>query len=535
MSMLIRRSFLGGSAAAAIFVAAAAAAPTDAWSQETPKKGGVLVATWGGFEPQAVFVPGGGGSSPLFSSTKILEPLLRMDGKAEFLPLLATEVTHSDDFTSYDITIRSGVTWHDGEPFIADDVIFSVEQYWKPIVGGPALKNYTGVEIVDESTVRITFSQPMPEFFLKSMLSTYMVLPKHIYDGIEIATAPINNTPIGTGPFKFKEWVRGSHIEYAANENYWDEGKPYLDGLVLRYWRDAASRAAAMEAGELHLGVFNPIPAPDIDRLVATGDFAETTDGYVSAAWASTIEFNSRREFVKEPDVRQAIMTAIDRQLIGDVVYFGRAKVGTSFVSSVNPKFHNPDLPTYDYDPEKAGEMLDAAGYPMEDGQRFTIDLVAAGWFEENGKVAQFVKQNLEDIGVKVNLTVPDRATSIKRIYGDYDFDIALSNHAAPVEQIPKQTEYFTTDGIIKGAAFRNATGYSNPEIDAIIADMATEPDVDKRQALAFEFQEILNRDLPITILVEMQSTTVAAKKVKGYENRGDIQGDSFSNVWLDD
>lgn len=533
MTKLTRRFFLSTTAAVTL-AATTLSLPGAVLAQETPKSGGTLVATWGGFEPQAVFVPGGGGSSPLISSTKILEPLIRMDGSAEFIPVLATEVTPSEDYTTYDITIRESVTWHDGTAFTVDDVIFSANEYWLPIVAKAALANFEGIEKVDDTTVRMTFSQPTPEFFIKNTLSTSLVLPKHIYEGSEIATNPINNTPVGTGPFKFKEWVRGSHIEYEKNADYWDEGKPYVDGLVLRYWRDAASRAAAMEAGELMLGVFNPIPAPDIDRLSETEDFVATTEGYLGAAWASTIEFNSRRDVVKDPAVRQAIMTALDRQLIADVVYFGRAKPGTSFVSSVNPMFYDDDLPTYEYDPDKAAEMLDAAGYPLEDGKRFTVNVLAAGWFEENGKVGQFVKQNLEDIGIEVNLTVPDRASSLKQIYGDYDYDIALSNHASQVEQVPKQTDYFATSGIVQGAAFRNANGYSNPVVDEIVAKMAVETDADVRVELAHEFQEILATDLPITILVEMESTTVHSAMVKGLGDRADISADSWSNAWLD-
>ena len=533
MGSINRREFLGTSALAAVAAGLPFGFSSPASAQGTPKKGGVLVASWGGFEPQAVFVPGGGGSSPLISSTKILEPLLRQDSKAEFFPVLATSVKPSADFKSYDIALRKGVVWHDGQPFTADDVIFSMNKYWLQTIAKAALKNFSSIEPTAEG-VRVSFSEPTPEFFFKSVLATSLVIPKHVYDGSEIATNPANNAPIGTGPFKFKQWVRGSHIEYAAHDKYWDAGKPYLNGLVMRYWRDAASRTAALEADELQLGIFNPIPAPDMDRLAKTGKFIAQTDGYLGAAWASTIEFNSRRDIVKDPAVRRALLTAIDRATIADVVYFGRAKPGTSFVCSSNTKFYNPKLPTYEFDAKKAAKMLDDAGYPKKGKSRFKVHLLAAGWFEENGKVGQFVKQNLEDIGVEVNLTVPDRASSLKQIYGDYDYDIALSNYAARVELVPQQTDYVTTSGIVKGAAFRNASGYSNPEVDDIVAKMSIEPDDAKRKDLAFKLQEIVARDLPITVLIELISTTMMAKKVKGVGNRADISADSLSDVWLD-
>jgi peptide/nickel transport system substrate-binding protein len=531
MPVLTRRTIL---AAAAVGSVLFGAMPNIALAQDTPKSGGTVVATWGGFEPQAVFVPGGGGSSPTFSSTKILEPLLTQDSDLAFHPALALSVEPAADFLSYTIKIRPGVTWHDGEPFTVDDVVFSAEQYWKPIVAGAALSHFTGAKVTGEDEVTLSFSQPTPDFFMKSILSSVLVVPKHVYEGSEMATNPANNAPVGTGPFKFKEWVRGSHIELVKNEAYWDAGKPYVDGLVLRYWRDAASRAAAMEAGELQIGVFNPIPAPDIDRLVDTGNFVASTEGYLAAEWASTIEFNSRNPIMSDVKVRQAILHAIDKELIGDVVYFGRAKAGTGFVSSVNKKFYDDDLPQYEFDPEKAKTLLDEAGYPVKDGKRFTVQVLAAGWFEENGKIGQFVKQALEDVDIDVDLSVPDRATSIKGIYTDYAYDIALSNHAAPLELVPKQTQFVTTDGIVKGAAFRNANGYSNPELDKVVEQLAAEIDDANRVELAHKFQQILAKDLPITIVVEIQSTTVANKDVKGYGGKADVLADSWSSIWLD-
>lgn len=505
-------------------------------AEGAPKRGGSLAATWGGFEPQALFVPGGGGSSPFMTSTKVLERLLAFTTDNRFEPVLAVGIESAPDFRSYTIKLRDGVTWHDGHPFTADDLAFSVTELWKPIALGVALNGLEGVDVRDPLTVVLRFSSPVPQFFFNSTVSSQFaqVIPKHLYEGRDIITNPVNNKPIGTGPWKVREWVRGSHVEYERNANYWDSGRPYLDRLFIRWWRDPASRAAAFEAGDLDLGLSNPVPPPEIDRLVKTGHFIASTQGYQTASWCSTIEFNQRRENVKRQEVRQAILHAIDRNFIADTVYFGRAKPGTQLIHSNNEMFYTKDVPIYDFDPGKAASLLDKAGLPKKSGGRFTVQLLSAGWFEENGKIGQYIKQALEDVDIKVELSVPDRATSLKRIYTDYDFDIAISNYTAPVEPVPVITQYVTTDGIVKGAAFRNATGFRDPAIDDLVSRFAREIDDARRKALAFAFGRANATAVPITPLVEFDSFTVARANVRGHSNKANYIGESWSDLWID-
>ena len=190
-------------------------------------------------------------------------------------------------------------------------------------------------------------------------------------------------------------------------------------------------------------------------------------------------------------------------------------------------------MPQYPFDPKKAEALLDAAGLPRkEGGRRFTVRLVAAGWFVENGKAGQYLKQALEDVGVGVELTVPDRPTSLKRIYTDYDFDLAISNNSNPAEPTPYTTQYIATDGITKGAAFRNATGFSDPSMDALIDSIATEPDAPKRLELVHELQRRAMTEMVYAPLVDMDSVTVTALGVHGVEATGNVLGDNWSGVW---
>jgi peptide/nickel transport system substrate-binding protein len=533
MSRFSRREFLMTSACAAL--ASRFAGPAAAAAM-TPKSGGTLVATWGGFEPQSLFVPAGGGSSPYFTSTKVHERLLRLTVDLKFEQVLAVDIKPAEDFRSYTIKLRDQVTWHDGKPFTADDVVFSAMEYWKPISAGVSLDALETAEAADPLTVVLKFKAPVPEFFLKSVLAgkSSLLIPKHIYAGSNIITNPINNAPIGTGPFKVKEWVRGSHVEYLRNEAYWNPGMPYLDRLVIRWWRDPASRSAAFEAGQLDIGTFNPIPAPDIDRLTKTGKIVAATDGYSNSAWVTTIEFNQRREIFKKREVRQALMYGINRQFISDTIFFGRAHPSIGVIPSSNSIFFTKDVQNYPFDVKKAAAMLDAAGYPAKGGSRFKLSLVSAGWFEENIKIGQYVKQAFEDLDIAVDLSVPDRATSLKRIYTDYDYDVAISNNSGGIELIPGTTQYYTTDGIVKGAAFRNATGYSNPELDEIVAKMTIETDETKRIALARDFDRLATIEAPMLPMVDLEPVTIARADVRNHSTTADFMGESWAEVWLD-
>lgn len=495
-----------------------------------------MIATWGGFEPQSLFVPPGGGSSPYFTSTKTIERLIRLTVDLKFEPVLAVDIKPAEDFRSYTIKLREGVTWHDGKPFTADDVVFNALEYWKPISAGVALDALESAEAVDPSTVLLKFKTPVPEFFLKSVLAgkSGLVIPKHIYAGSNIITNQINNAPIGTGPFKVKEWVRGSHVEYERNDKYWNPSLPYLDRLVIRWWRDPASRSAAFEANQLDIGTFNPIPMPDIPRLTGSGKFVAETKGYSNSAWVTTIEFNQRREIFNKREVRQALMQAIDRQFISDVVFFGHAHPSIGAIASSNTIFFTKDVQDYPFDAKKAAKLLDAAGYPVKGGSRFKLNLVSAGWFEENVKIGQYLKQAFEDINITVDLAVPDRATSLKRIYTDYDYDVAVSNNSGSIELIPSTTEFYTTDGIVKGAAFRNATGYSNPKLDEIVAKMAVETDEPKRIALGKEFDRLATLDAPLLPMVDLEPVTIARSDVRNHSMTADFMGESWAEIWLD-
>jgi peptide/nickel transport system substrate-binding protein len=233
-------------------------------------------------------------------------------------------------------------------------------------------------------------------------------------------------------------------------------------------------------------------------------------------------------------EVRQAMFLAIDRGQIAKTVYYGYARPGTGPIFSPNTAFYTPDVFSTAFDPKKAAALLDAAGHKRNGKTpRFTVNLVAGGWFPENAKVAALVKQELEELGVAVNTAVPDRAAAIKRLYTDYDFDIAISNQANPSEPVPTTTQYYTSDGIKKGVPFRNASGFSSPELDALVDRIRVETDPAARKALVVDFQKKVAEEAFDLPLVELDTFTVAAPKVQNHTTDPNTLAASWHDIWL--
>ncbi len=527
MTHISRRAFTVGTLAIGL--------GRPAWGQE-PRRGGTLVATLGADEPRAPYVPSGGGPSALFASSKVLERLGRRKMTGEFTGELAEGWTTAADFKSYTVKLAKGVKFHDGQELSVDDVIYSIDQIWKKHAATRQLADYAGSEAAAGDTVVMKFTRPTPEYFFGALMcgDANYIVSRNIYGGSDPTIHPANTAPTGTGPWKFKEWVRGSHIEYVRNEAYRRPEFPYMDRLILRFVRDPAGRAAALEAGEIQLGVFNPVPPADLKRLAATAKFVATSKGYEEAQWATTMECNLRRPLFEKPEVRQAMFYAVDRGLIARSVYYGYARPGTGPIFSSNREFFTPDTFGTPYDPKKAASLLDAAGYPKKGwGKRFSVELVAGGWFADNGKVGTIVKQGLEEVGIEVNLTVPDRAASIKRLYTDYDFDLAISNQENPSEPVPLTTQYYTSDGIRKGVPFCNASGFHSDEVDQLVDKIKTETDPAKRKALVADFQRIITREAPCLPLVELETNTLASTRVQNHSNDPNFLAASWHDLWL--
>ena len=309
-------------------------------------------------------------------TTKIYEGLLSYDLDMKPHPLLAESWAVAPDGLSYRFNLRKGVKWHDGRDFTADDVAFSLG-VWKTrhARGRQSYARVVGVDTPDPHTVVIRLSEPAPQ--MATVFSSYEspVIPKHIFEGKDLMSNPATTAPIGTGPFRFGSWKRGDNIILERNPTYWQDGKPHLDRIVFRFIADASGRAAALESGEAQIGALTPVPLTDMARLTAKPDLVATTQGYDYMAPVLLLQLNVRNKPLDDRKVRQALASAINRDVLTKTVWFGYGKPATSPVSSVVKAWYTTDgVPTYPYDPKKAEALLDEAGYKRgADGKRFKI------------------------------------------------------------------------------------------------------------------------------------------------------------------
>ena len=499
-----------------------------------PRSGGTLVILQGA-EPAAL-VSGVNTSTFIGTvSTKIHEGLLDYDFDLKPRAALAESWTVAPDGKTYTFKLRRGVTWHDGKPFTSADVKFSLEEIWKKLHprGRTTFAKVTAVETPDANTVVIKLSDATP--MMLTALSAYeaQVLPKHVYEGKDFPTNPAVNAPIGTGPFVFKEWKKGDFVRLEKNPNYWDKGKPYLDGIVFRFIPDGAARAAALEKGEAQLGVFNPVPLADIKRLTAVPSLKLETRGYEYFAPMYMMEVNLRQEQLKDKRVRQAMMHALDRKFIAENIWFGFGKPATGPIASSSPFYTTEGVPQYPYDTAKANKILDDAGYKRGAGNmRFKTSLTFPPIQPEIPRTAEYIKQALARVGIDVELKNIDLATFIRQVYA-WEFDLTQNYlYLLPDPTLGVQRLYISSN-IKKGTPFANAAGYENKDVDAAFSAAQTENDLAKRKEHFARAQRIIQEEMPAFNLMEMTFVTIYNTKVVNHTLGADGPYASFKETYL--
>jgi peptide/nickel transport system substrate-binding protein len=529
LSRLVHGRFVRGLAAVLLTVVCA---PVGA---QQPVRGGTLTMV---VQPEPpILVSATNSAGPIgVVSTKILEGLLSYDFDMNPRPVLAQTWKVSPDGKTITFNLRKGVKWHDGHDFTAADVQFSAMKVWKELHprGRATFAKLTAVETPSSHVAVFKLSEASP--YVMSALTSYesQVLPKHLYEGTDIAQNAWNSKPVGTGPFVFREWQKGSFILLERNAKYWDANKPFLDKLVLRVIPDAASRAAAFETGEVQLGGFSPVPLSDVRRLEASGRFDIETRGYEYLAPMFLLEFNTRHKALQDKRVRRAIAHAVDANLVVKTIWFGFGKPATGPVPSVLTQFYNAAVPKYAFDPKRAEALLDEAGFKRgTDGRRFKVVHDYLPYGSDYQRTAEYVKQALGKVGIDVEIRSQDTAAFLKRVYTDNEFDLTSNFfYALPDPTIGVQRIYWSKS-IRKGVPFSNASGYSNPEMDRVIEAAQVEHDRKKRRELIDRMQVIAQDDLPVLDLFEVRFFTLASKRVQDHTGSAEGVYGSFANVWL--
>lgn len=370
------------------------------------------------------------------------ESLLSNDENFQYTQDGAATFEYSDDYKVWTFTIRDDVNWHDGKPVTAEDWAFSYEIIGHPdydgvrygsdftiIEGMEAYHNgeadtISGIKVIDEKTLEITYLSPTPSLLAGGIWG--YATPKHVFEGIEVAdmssSDPVRKNPIGMGPFKVDSIIPGESVVFKKNEDYW-QGAPKLDEVVLRVVDDSV---IANELSSGKIDVADRLPTDqyddnkDMEGVTFLGD-TENSYSYIGFKLGTWDKENNRVDYkpeeskVGDVELRKAMWYAVDNDTVGEKFYQGLRWAGTTLIAPTHPDFHDATIETPSYDPEKAKEILDAAGYNYKDGDEegYRLDkdgneLVLTFAAMSGGDVAEALTNYYidawGDVGIKVEL-----------------------------------------------------------------------------------------------------------------------------------
>jgi peptide/nickel transport system substrate-binding protein len=448
---------------------------------------------------------------------KIYQSLLTYGFDLSPQPSLAQTWEISEDERTYTFRLAEGVTWHDGEPFTSEDVVFTTSQFLMETHprARAIFERCASIEAPDANTVVFTLSEPFGPFLQAFDVSTTPITPKHIYEGTDYRNNPANDTPIGTGPFKLQEWVRGSYIHLVRHDGYFKEGQPYLDEIYYRVVPDAAARALALESGTVDLTQFFDVEAFDVPRLRELPNIKLTTQGYEFFAPIAWLDINNRIAPMDDKRFRQALLYALDRNFIRDNIWFGLGRIPTGPINSVT-RFYDPDVKTYEHSIEQATALLNEMGLaPDANGVRANLRLLQIPYGEVWTRTAEYVRQALQQIGVAITLESTDVAGFSQRV-ADWDYELTfnyLYQYGDPALGVARN---YISSNIRKGVLFSNMCGYSNPQVDELFAAAAATTDTNVRQENYTQVQKILAEEVPVAWLLEIEFPTMYDRRFEG-------------------
>lgn len=435
--------------------------------------------------------------------SNIFEGLTRFMGDGSVVPGLAKSWEISQDGLTYTFTLRTGVTFHDGTTMDAEDVKFSLDRARAEDSVNAQKALFAGindVSVVDSATVRITLTEPNGNFLFNLAWGDAVIVAPESIDAIK-------TMPIGTGAFKFVNWVQGDRIDIARNDAYW--GTPAkLDKATFKFISDPTAAFAAVMAEDVD--VFSGFPAPEnLPQFEADPRFQVLVGSTEGETILST---NNKQPPFDNVKVRQALAHAIDRQAIIDGAMFGYGTpIGTHFAP------HNPayvDLKSMSsYDPEKAKALLAEAGYP--DGFDTTLHLPPPSYARRGGEI---IAAQLSQVGVRAEITNVEWAQWLETVFRGKNFGLTIVSHTEPMDiGIYARPEYYFQ--------------YDNTAFQDLIAKLNGTTDPDMRISMMQQAQEIIAKDYVNGYLFQLAALSVAKANVKGLWTNAPTQATDLTAV----
>ena len=455
-------------------------------------------------EPPSLDPTTGGAAAAIRSVTydNIFEGLTRIDKDGAVQPLLAKSWDISADGLTYTFHLQTGVKFSDGTPFSADDVKYSLDtaRGEKSVNAQKQLfAKIASVDVVDPATVKVTLSGPQGDFVYNLGWGDSVIVSQK--------TAATNGTnPVGTGPYKLGEWVKGDHITLDKNADYWGAA-PSIEKVTIKFISDPTAAVASILAGDVD--AFGGFPAPEaLTQIKADPRFAVTVG---TTQGETVLAMNDGKAPLDNVKVREAIAHAIDRKAIIDGAEFGYGTPIGSFFPPGDPAY--VDLTSIsNFDPAKSKQLLADAG--VKD-VTLSLKLPPANYARSAGPIIQ---QELADIGIKVDITNVEWADWLQNVFTNKDYDLTIISHVEPNDygSFAKDGYYFN---------------YNSPAYKKIIEDIGNTTDPAKQIALKQDAQKQLANDFAAGFLFEFPNITVANKDLKGLWENAPIPASPFAEI----
>ena len=442
----------------------------------------------------------------------------------------------TEDRQTWTFHIVRNAKWHDGKPLTAEDIVFSMIYVPQnmPVWDTPDT-TYESIEQVDDYTVVFTLEEVFggenpPVFWMP-------IFPKHIWEPYkeDMLSYP-NEEAIGSGPFKLKEFKSAESMWLVTNEDYWGE-RPYVDEVVFKTYGSEDTLYMALKKGEVDMIGYYGASVFAAEDL-AKSPHIEILENMGNNNWM--MPFNLHKEGpLQNLKVRKAIMHAIDRKKMVDMVYMGRGQLIDSPVYAELPE-HNPELYQFDHDPAKAEAMLNEAGFMDSDGDGLRNDpatgkdislvMILPTEWTELFKASTIMKEQLKEVGLEMEIKTMDNDTYYELAYApeDDEFDLTWEEFDAGPNYDWIWDYFYSYEG---GGEGWNASYYNNPDFDELVDTMRAEIDPDKRRQYLMEIQRVLVDELPKGIMFRGPMLDPVNTRLEGYVNfMGGIS--SWINPW---
>ena len=426
------------------------------------------------------------------------------------------DITHNGLVITFHL--RKGVKWHDAKPFTSADVLYTYQVTTDPktptAYAGDFLK-IKKAEALDDYTFRVTYDKP----FAPALISwASAILPKHLLAGKDITKSPLTRHPIGTGPYKFKEWVAGQKIILVANDDYF-EGRPYIDGRVTRIIPDTATMFLELRAQNIDMMGLTPL---QYTRQTDNNLFKENFNKYRYLSFAYTyLGYNLKNPLFTDKRVRQAISYAINKDEIVSGVLLGLGKPATGPYKH-GTWAHNDKVKTYNYDPAKARELLSQTGLTdtnndgvlEKDGKPFEFEILTNQGNETRQKCAEIIQRQLKEVGIIVKIRIVEWSAFVTNFINKRRFDAVILGWTIPLDP----DAYDVWHSSKTAAEELNFVSYKNPEADDILEKGRSTFNQDERKKYYDRFQEILAEDQPYTFLYVPEDLIIISSRFRGIE-----------------